>query len=157
MGLAGTTYLMAEAAAETRREPDPANPQEVEATFRQMRRQQQALHAKVAELEGEQAEHSLVLNTLSDLDGDRRCWRLISGVLVERNVKEVLPAVKDTHEGISKLVEELKGKQVELQEEVRVFKAKYGITERGPAAAAGGGKEEAGKGAAAGGPGVLSA
>jgi Prefoldin subunit len=74
----------------------------------------------------------LVVKTLDGLDGERRCWRLVSGVLVERTVAEVLPAVTDTRDGIQRVVDDLKEKQKELAEELRVFRAKYGVRE-GPA------------------------
>ena len=35
----------------------------------------------------------LVIETLKDVDEDRRCFRLVGGVLVERTVKDVLPAL----------------------------------------------------------------
>ncbi|KAK2198416.1 bifunctional Prefoldin beta-like/Prefoldin/Prefoldin subunit 2 [Babesia duncani] len=40
------------------------------------------------------AEHRLVLKTLSELPKDRKCYRLIGGVAVERTVGEVLPALE---------------------------------------------------------------
>ena len=36
--------------------------------------------------------NQLVAKALEPLDGDRKCFRLIGGVLVERNVAEVLPS-----------------------------------------------------------------
>ena len=35
----------------------------------------------------------LVIETLQDVDKDRKCFRMVGGVLVERTVKEVLPAL----------------------------------------------------------------
>lgn len=46
------------------------------------------------ELEMEQEEHTVVLAALEPLDPARRCHRLIGGVLVERTVAEVLPALR---------------------------------------------------------------
>lgn len=34
------------------------------------------------------------------MDGDRKCFRITGGVLVERTVKEVLPAVAHTLDGV---------------------------------------------------------
>ncbi len=42
----------------------------------------------------------LVIDAVSGLDGSRRCYRLVGGVLVERTVGEVLPAVKKNLEGV---------------------------------------------------------
>ena len=35
----------------------------------------------------------LVIETLQDVDKDRKCFRMVGGVLVERTVNEVLPAL----------------------------------------------------------------
>jgi prefoldin subunit 2 len=40
------------------------------------------------------------MNTIKDLDPQRKCFRLISGVLVERTVGEVLPAVQRNQEQV---------------------------------------------------------
>ena len=60
----------------------------------------------------------LVLETLEPLSGDRKCFRLINGVLVERTVKDVVPALKTNQEGLKKVLDDLvkqyKSKQDEL-------------------------------------------
>ncbi len=61
----------------------------------------------------------LVLETLEPLAGDRKCFRLINGVLVERTVKDVVPALRTNQEGLKKVLEDLlkqyKTKQDELE------------------------------------------
>jgi chaperonin cofactor prefoldin len=63
--------------------------------------------------------HRLVLETLEPLSGDRKCFRMINGVLVERTVKDVVPALKTNSEGLKKVLEELvkqyNSKNVELE------------------------------------------
>ena len=60
----------------------------------------------------------LVLETLEPLSVDRKCFRLINGVLVERTVKDVVPALKTNQEGLKKVLDDLvkqyKNKQDEL-------------------------------------------
>lgn len=43
---------------------------------------------------------SLVIETLKDVDPSRKCFRLVGGVLVERTVKEVLPALETNKEQV---------------------------------------------------------
>jgi hypothetical protein len=49
---------------------------------------------------------SAVIDTLRDVQKktpERKCFRMIGGVLVERNVKEVLPALEANLTGVSVL------------------------------------------------------
>jgi chaperonin cofactor prefoldin len=61
----------------------------------------------------------LVLDTLQPLPQDRKCFRMINGVLVERTVKEVVPALETNSEGLKKLLAELvsqyKSKEAEME------------------------------------------
>jgi|APGre2960657444_1045066.scaffolds.fasta_scaffold25517_2 chaperonin cofactor prefoldin len=68
--------------------------------FRVMKTEAEALWAKITELDLERTEHELVLQTLKPLDAQRRCFRLVGGVLVERTVAEVAPAVTRNKEEI---------------------------------------------------------
>lgn len=43
----------------------------------------------------------VVIKNITPLEGSRRCFRLVGGVLVERTVSEVLPAVKENQAGVS--------------------------------------------------------
>ena len=61
----------------------------------------------------------LVLETLGPLSGDRKCFRMINGVLIERTVSDVLPALQTNADGLKKVLEDLvkqyKGKQQEME------------------------------------------
>jgi len=63
--------------------------------------------------------HRLVLETLEPLPQDRKCFRMINGVLVERTVKDVVPALKTNSDGLKKVLDELlkqyKAKQDEME------------------------------------------
>lgn len=48
-----------------------------------------------------------MLETLDPLFGDRKCFRLINGVLVERTVKDVVPALKTNQDGLKKVLDDL--------------------------------------------------
>ncbi|XP_033119428.1 prefoldin subunit 2-like [Anneissia japonica] len=99
--------------------------------FNQLRQEQRALASKMNELEAEANEHSLVIKTLDGVDGERRCFRMVGGVLVERTVKDVLPALKHNKEGLIKLLENLK-LQLEIKgKELQAYREKHNIRIRG--------------------------
>ena len=68
-----------------------------------MKQELAAIATKIGDLELERDEHQLVLDTISKMDEDRKCFRLIGGVLVERTVKDVHPAVTKNFEGVNRL------------------------------------------------------
>jgi hypothetical protein len=43
----------------------------------------------------------LVINAIQPLNKDRKCYRLVGGVLVERTVGEVLPAVQKNRDNVT--------------------------------------------------------
>ena len=43
-----------------------------------------------------------MIEALKEVDGDRKCFRMVGGVLVERTVKEVLPAMSNNYEQVSR-------------------------------------------------------
>lgn len=76
--------------------PEPAVAREYNA----MKNKFNTIAAKINELEVERNEHALVVASMEKLEPGRRCFRLVSGVLVERTVGEVLPAVRKNLEGV---------------------------------------------------------
>ena len=78
-------------------------PQQVPPTvlYREIMQECQRLMTKIAELEVDRNEHQLVEETLKPLNPDRRAYRLVGDVLVERTVKEVLPSVTANRENVS--------------------------------------------------------
>ncbi|TVY88462.1 putative prefoldin subunit [Lachnellula willkommii] len=71
--------------------------------------------------------HRLVLDTLEPLPVDRKCFRMINGVLVERTVKDVVPALKTNSEGLKKVLEELMKQYRTKQGEMETWKKKHNI------------------------------
>lgn len=66
--------------------------------FNALRQDVDQLWSRLTELDLERQEHTLVLQTLAPLAPERRCFRLIGGVLVERTVGDVAPALSRTKE-----------------------------------------------------------
>ena len=54
------------------------------------------------DIEEEKREHNLVIEATKDLKGDRKCWRLIGGVLVEKTIDEVNASLKSSIELLEK-------------------------------------------------------
>ncbi|XP_065917892.1 prefoldin subunit 2-like [Dysidea avara] len=107
------------------------NEEKVVAQFQQLRQEQRAIALKISELESEVNEHETVIETIKDVDGDRKCFRMIGGVLVERSVKEVLPALRKNREQISGLVSKLKAQLTVKGKEVNEFREKHNIKIQG--------------------------
>uniref|UniRef100_A0A1A8FK77 Prefoldin subunit 2 n=1 Tax=Nothobranchius korthausae TaxID=1143690 RepID=A0A1A8FK77_9TELE len=101
--------------------------EQVVATFQRMRQEQRSMASKAAELEMDINEHSLVIETLKEVDPSRKCFRLVGGVLVERTVKEVLPALENNKESISKLVETINTQMQAKGQELTEYRERYNI------------------------------
>ncbi|KAJ1971480.1 Cochaperone prefoldin complex subunit [Dimargaris xerosporica] len=97
------------------------------AEFNSMKQELQSIAQKVGELEMEVDEHKLVIDTMAPLNTDRKCFRLVGGVLVERTVGEVLPALKSNHEGIKKVIDQLLQTYKKREDEMNAFQRKYNI------------------------------
>ncbi|XP_006456818.1 hypothetical protein AGABI2DRAFT_139452 [Agaricus bisporus var. bisporus H97] len=108
----------------------PLAPQEIQQNFIRMQNELQALAGKIGELEQEADEHTLVLSTLNEAlaeEPDRMCFRLIGGVLVERTVKDVVPALQTNCDGIRTAVNGLAEQYKTKEEELEDFKRDYKI------------------------------
>ncbi|XP_059210845.1 prefoldin subunit 2 [Centropristis striata] len=101
--------------------------EQVVSTFQRMRQEQRGMASKSAELEMEVNEHSLVIETLKEVDPSRKCFRLVGGVLVERTVKEVLPALETNKEQISKIIESLNTQMQTKGRELTEYRERYNI------------------------------
>lgn len=64
----------------------------------------------------------LVLETLTPLTGDRKCFRMINGVLTERTVKDVLPALQTNADGLKKVLDDLVKQYTNKQTEMEKWK-----------------------------------
>jgi len=101
--------------------------QQIIMTYKGMLSESQSIAQKIGELDAERNEHGLVINAIKDLDPNRRCFRLIGGVLVERTIKEVLPAVQKNYEGIGELIAQLHNQLKLKQTALNEFQAKHNI------------------------------
>lgn len=69
--------------------------------------------------------HRLVLETLQPLQAERKCFRMINGVLMERTVKDVVPALKTNAEGLKTVLDDLLKQYKGKQDEMDMWKVKF--------------------------------
>lgn len=84
---------------------------------------------KVSEMEQEVKEHELVLQAFAKVEGGRRCFRMVGGVLVERTVNEVKPAVEQNKDKIRSAIEQLEAQLKTKLEQRKAFVEKYGLNQ----------------------------
>merc|ERR1712070_585941 len=117
----GRTFIMAEKTLSAKKQ------QELQVQYSNYKDTLQAIAQKIGDVEQEGEEHKLVLETLTPLPGDRKCFRMINGVLVERTVSEVLPALQTNAEGLKKVLEDLVKQYRTKQEDMDKWKKKNNI------------------------------
>mmetsp|Transcript_20820 Transcript_20820/g.24052 ORF Transcript_20820/g.24052 Transcript_20820/m.24052 type:complete len:135 (+) Transcript_20820:39-443(+) len=105
----------------------PQNPSEIPMHYNKLRQEYGQIFKVIIDLEEEKKEHLLVKEAMKDLEKERKCWRLVGGVLVERTVGEVLPSLEGNVEMIEKTLamynEGLKKKEKDIFE----FEREYGL------------------------------
>jgi len=106
----------------------PINQEQVIQGFNLLRHEQRQLANKIVELECDVNEHNLVLEALKNVDDDRKCWRMIGGILVQRTVKDVRPALEKNKDMIEQLITKLKEQVVEKGKEIADYMEQYKIS-----------------------------
>lgn len=122
---------MALGMATTTKEPPKgklfANEEQASAAFNELRQQQRVLASRISEVEMDMKEHDLVIDVLKDMDPQRRCYRMIGGVLVERTVDVVLPGLKSNRDKMKEFTDTLRTNLEQKGKELVQFKEKHNI------------------------------
>ncbi|KAI7864974.1 Prefoldin beta-like protein [Spinellus fusiger] len=100
---------------------------EITQQYNQYKGELQSLAQKIGELESEVEEHKLVIDSISPLEPHRKCFRMVGGVLVERTVKEVLPALETNFNGIQQVIHSLLQSYKRKEQEFVEFQNKHKI------------------------------
>ncbi|KAF2498386.1 Prefoldin beta-like protein [Lophium mytilinum] len=108
-------------------QPSAKKQQELQVQYSNYKNTLQQIAQKIGDVEQETEEHKLVLETLEPLPQDRKCFRMINGVLVERTVKDVAPALKTNSEGLKKVLDDLLKQYKSKQDEMEKWKKKNNI------------------------------
>jgi len=80
---------------------------------------------KLMELEDEKKENELVLESIAKLEDDRKCWRLINGVLVEKTKVEVVPEMRVVINNLNSIINQITESMQAVRQEIRNLEAAY--------------------------------
>jgi prefoldin subunit 2 len=112
-------------------EPELTTEQEIIEGYNRLRQEQSNIMSQIAQAEGERHEHGLVLDALKPLEPERRCHRLVGGVLVERTVAEVLPMIDNSCKQLDLLLKNLSDELGKKDNKLNAFMTKYKIRVKG--------------------------
>lgn len=73
----------------------------------------------------------MVIETLKNADENRKCFRMIGGVLVEKQVKDVVPTLATNKEKLSDLIQKVNEQLVKKGQELNEYREKYNIRVQG--------------------------
>ncbi|CAK7568114.1 MAG: Cochaperone prefoldin complex subunit [Sporothrix epigloea] len=121
---------MSSAAAASSASSQPASAkrqQDLQVQYSNFKNALQQIAQKIGDVEQEADEHKLVLETLEPLAGNRKCFRMINGVLIERTVADVVPALKTNAEGLKKVLEDLVMQYKAREEDLTKWKKKNNV------------------------------
>lgn len=111
--------------------PTFSNEREVIEYFTALSRETHAARQKIAELSVSLREHVNVLTNVRGLDANRRCFRSVGGVLVERTVGEVIPAVETNANNLQRAIDAIKEQCAMKDAELEALRKKYKIRVQG--------------------------
>ncbi|XP_045499017.1 prefoldin subunit 2 [Colias croceus] len=101
--------------------------EEVFAGFQTLRNEQRQLANKISELEMDLNEHKIVIETLQGTDPNRKCFRMLGGVLVERTVGEILPELESNRARLPGAIEALNEQLSRKGKEINEYIEKHDI------------------------------
>ncbi|CAH8502863.1 unnamed protein product [Schistosoma turkestanicum] len=101
--------------------------EEIVEGFNRLRYEQRSIGSKINDLELDQREHNMVIKVLQSVEPTRKCMRMIDNVLIERQVKDVLPALEASVQKMSECIETLSKQFEEKGRELQRYKAEHKI------------------------------
>ncbi|KAF4527634.1 hypothetical protein B566_EDAN016194 [Ephemera danica] len=123
------------AAEKVKRAPKSVNisAEDIFQGFQNLRNEQRKLANKISELEMDLNEHKIVVDALEKVDGDRKCFRLINGILVQRTVKDIKPVLITNRGHLEETIKTMNELLTKKGEELNNYKERYNIRIRGAA------------------------
>ena len=110
---------------------------EVAKRYNILHQETNALVSRLMEVEDERKENQLVLESISKLEDDRKCWRLVNGVMFEKTKAEVVPEIegmiknlmvvaKQLNDGLHQKKQEMSKLEQAYEHIMKAAKAKQG-------------------------------
>ncbi|KAF5295962.1 hypothetical protein FQA39_LY12734 [Lamprigera yunnana] len=106
-------------------------PEDIMLGFQQLRGEQRGLASKLSEFEMELNEHRLVIETLKNADPNRKCYRMIGGILVEKQVKDVKPILVTNKDRLAELIVKVNEQLIKKGTEINEYRERYNIRIQG--------------------------
>eukprot|EP00921_Rhytidocystis_pertsovi_P003814 GHVQ01006620.1.p2 GENE.GHVQ01006620.1~~GHVQ01006620.1.p2 ORF type:complete len:143 (+),score=37.84 GHVQ01006620.1:500-928(+) len=111
----------------------------LQSSLKRLEKELYVIYSKRKELEQDQSEYKTVLEAFSKVPGDRRCYRMVGDVLVERTVQEVKPTLSAQKLKIEQTIESLAEEFDKITKEKQFVadRLAHKLEQQGSAAAAG--------------------
>ena len=93
--------------------------------YKQLQQEAQGLVSKLLEIEDERKENELVLESISQLEDSRKCWRLVNGVLMEKTKVEVVPEMRTVINNLNAVTKQITDTLVSVKQEIRNLEQAY--------------------------------
>jgi prefoldin subunit 2 len=71
------------------------------------------------EIEEEKKENELVLESISQLEDTRKCWRLVNGVLMEKTKLECVPEMRVVISNLNTVAKQITDTMQSVRQEIR--------------------------------------
>jgi prefoldin subunit 2 len=101
--------------------------QEVVNNYNKLKSEYAEIFKKFIELEDEKREHALVLKNIEGLSKDRRCWRMVGGILVEKTMEEVLTSLSDNIKFFEQAIKAIETTLKKREKEILEIELKYNV------------------------------
>ena len=93
--------------------------------YQQLSSESQALISRLMEVEDEKRENELVLEQISKLEDDRKCWRLINGIMFERTKAQVVPELTAMIANLGQVQKQINQTLMSLKQEMIQLEQAY--------------------------------
>ena len=77
------------------------------------------------EIDDERKENELVLESISQLEDTRKCWRLVNGVLMEKTKVEVVPEMRTQINNLNAVTKQITDTLVSVKQEIKNLESAY--------------------------------